>query len=396
MSSSPTNIPPNDPRINQGHQEHRTTGSRPSTSTSSVSTSTSPTTILLAILSVLSAVLIAYLVNCSTTVSTDEDASTVSRFFPLTRLFSSRQSVVRPVANSVDHQLKSSIANLGTEGSGFKMRTPVYFISHGGPNVMYERDHPAYAKLQELGREITTKVKPRAVVVFSAHWQAGRDTIQVNTAEITDLIYDFYGFPSHYYKEKFPNVGSKEIAQKVMDALRDAGIKAEGVKRGLDHGVWAGFKCAFDPETNPLKVPIVQVSLFGTEDPAQHYKLGQALSKLRDENILIIGSGMAVHNLRDMHFTFGDPRPLPYTVSFDEALKDAATAPVEKREQAMVDLLKRPDARQAHPFFDHILPVHIAAGAAGDDKGRRLWTLKSGSMSWAQFRFGEPATNGSL
>lgn len=132
MSSSPTNIPPNDPRINQGHPEHTTTGSRPSTSTSSVSTSISPTTILLAILSVLSAVLIAYLVNCSTTVSTDEDAATVSRFFPLTRLFSSRQSVVRPVANSVDHQIKSSIANLGTEGSGFKMRTPVYFISHGG------------------------------------------------------------------------------------------------------------------------------------------------------------------------------------------------------------------------------------------------------------------------
>ncbi|KAJ9220110.1 hypothetical protein DTO027B5_7158 [Paecilomyces variotii] len=388
MPSSPANIPPKDP--SQGHPER----------SNSNSPSTSPVTILLSILSVLSAVFIAYLVHSSTTSTTttasaDQDTATVTRFFPFSRLLG-RQSVVRQVSNSAALQAKSNLANLRAEESGFKMRTPVYFISHGGPNVMYERDHPAYSKLQELGREITTKVKPRAVVVFSAHWQAGPDTIQVNTAEITDLIYDFYGFPSHYYKEKFPNVGSKEVAQKVIDALHEAGIKAEGVKRGLDHGVWAGFKCAFDPETNPLKVPIVQVSLFGNEDPAKHYKLGQALSKLRDENIQIIGSGMAVHNLRDMHFTFGDPRPLPYTVSFDEALKDAATAPPEKREQAMVDLLKRPDARQAHPFFDHILPVHIAAGAAGEDKGRRLWTLKSGSMSWAQFRFGEPAVNGTL
>lgn len=124
---------------------------------------------------------------------------------------------------------------------------------------MYEVEHPAYGKLAQIGREITTKVKPRAVVVFSAHWQAGRETIQVNTAEKTDLVYEyvehvfqfcseltkssFYGFPSHYYKEKYPNVGSPEVAYKVLDLLKEAGIEAEGVKRGLDHGVWASFKC---------------------------------------------------------------------------------------------------------------------------------------------------------
>ncbi|RDW72549.1 DODA-type extradiol aromatic ring-opening family dioxygenase [Aspergillus mulundensis] len=288
---------------------------------------------------------------------------------------------------------------------GDKMRTPIYFLSHGGPNIMYDYDHPAYKELSRIGKEITTKVKPRAVVVFSAHWQAGVDTVQVNTAEMTELIYDFYGFPSHYYKEKYPNVGSREIANKVLDAFKQAGIKAEGVKRGLDHGVWASFKCgmreilvdarfeanrraAFDPEKNPLNVPIVQVSLFNTEDPMQHYRLGEAVSKLREENILIIVSGMAVHNLRDMQFTFGNPRPLPYTASFDEALKDAATKPPAERPQAMVDLLKRGDARQAHPSFDHLLPIHVGAGAAGDDRGKRLWTLKEGSLSWAQYRFG--------
>ncbi|KKZ62380.1 hypothetical protein EMCG_03207 [[Emmonsia] crescens] len=254
---------------------------------------------------------------------------------------------------------------------------------------MYEHDHPAYRKLQEIGHEITNKVKPRAVVVFSAHWQASRDTVQVNNAEITELIYDFYGFPSSYYEEKFPNVGSREIAQKVIDAIREAGMKAEGVKRGLDHGVWASFKCAFDTDQNPLNVPIVQVSLFKTEDPIQHYRLGQAVAKLREENIQIIVSGMAVHNLRDLQFTFGDSTPMPYTTSFDEALKDAVTTPPAQREKALADLLKRGDARQAHPTFDHLLPIHVGAGAAGDDVGKRLWTLKEGSMSWAQFRFGE-------
>ncbi|KAJ5180117.1 hypothetical protein N7492_003327 [Penicillium capsulatum] len=276
-----------------------------------------------------------------------------------------------------------------------KMKTPVYFLSHGGPNIMFDVDHPAYRKLGEIGREITQKVKPRAVVVFSAHWQGGQDTVHVNTAEITDLIYDFYGFPDHYYKEQYPNVGSKEVAHKVLDALQGAGIEAQGVKRGLDHGVWASFKCAFDPDSNPLNVPIVQASLFNTEDPLQHYKLGQAVARLREENILIIVSGMAVHNLRDLRFTFGDPRPMPYAVSFDEALKEAATTAPAEREKAMAQLLKRPDARQAHPSFDHLLPMHIGAGAAGEDLGKRIWTFPEGSMSWAQYRFGEIENAGS-
>lgn len=146
---------------------------------------------------------------------------------------------------------------------------------------------------------------------------------------------------------------------------------------------------AFDPDDNPLNVPVVQVSLFNTEDPIQHYRLGQAVSRLRDENIQIIVSGMAVHNLRDLRFTAGDPQPLPYTVSFDQALKDAVSTPPAEREKAMAELLRRPDARQAHPSFEHLLPIHIGAGAAGDDLGRRLWTMGEGSMSWAQFRFGD-------
>ncbi|KAL8808516.1 MAG: hypothetical protein Q9182_000067 [Xanthomendoza sp. 2 TL-2023] len=275
-------------------------------------------------------------------------------------------------------------------------RTPVYSLSHGGPNIMYDTDHPAFQRLQEIGKEITTKVKPKAVVVFSAHWQAERDgQIEINSAETTDLIYDFSGFPKNYYKEQFPNVGSKDIAAQVIEAVQAANINIKPVKRGLDHGVWASFKVAapkaFDPEENPLNVPIVQTSLFSSEDPHQHYRLGQAVAKLREQNIQIIVSGMAVHNLRDLRFTYGGSEPLPYTASFDAALKKAVESSPGDRERMMADLLKRPDARQAHPTFDHLLPIHVGAGAAGEDLGTRLWTLGEGSLSWAQYRFGEVA-----
>lgn len=186
-------------------------------------------------------------------------------------------------------------------------------------------------------------------------------------------------------------MGSSSIAAKVIDSLRLNGIEVEAVERGLDHGVWASFKVAFDPEANPLNVPIVQVSLFSSEDPHQHYNLGRAVANLRSENIAIIVSGMAVHNLRDLRF--GTSRPMPYTGSFDEALKDATTCLPVEREQKMADLLRRPDARQAHPTFDHLLPIFVGAGAAEDDVGERLWTLKEGSVSWAQYRFGEVAAN---
>jgi aromatic ring-opening dioxygenase catalytic subunit (LigB family) len=96
---------------------------------------------------------------------------------------------------------------------------------------------------------------------------------------------------------------------------------------------------------------------------------------------------MAVHNLRDFGRTFGRPGALDYTESFDEALRVAVEQPVADRQKAMAELLKRPDARKAHPSFEHLLPIHIAAGAAGESLGRQTWTLPEGSMSWAQYKF---------
>jgi len=265
-------------------------------------------------------------------------------------------------------------------------------ISPGGPNLFEDYTHPAYAKLQTIGREITRQVQPKAIIVLSAHWQASPSAIEVNTAASQPLIYDYYGFPPHYYKVEYPNTGSPALASRILTTLHEAGIEAEGVNRGLDHGVFAPFLVAFDPEKNPLKsdVPIVQVSLFDSDDGECHLALGKALAPLREEGVLVICSGMAVHNLRDLRGSFGKPGAQAYTLSFDAALKEAVEQDgIEAREKAMVALLRRSDARRAHPSFEHLLPMHVAAGAAGEDKGRQLWTLPEGSMSWAQYRFGE-------
>ncbi|KAF8472608.1 extradiol ring-cleavage dioxygenase [Kalaharituber pfeilii] len=263
-------------------------------------------------------------------------------------------------------------------------KTPIYFISHGGPNIMYDTLHPAFSALGRLGTQITAALAAvpggaKGVVVFSAHWQGGKNRVLVNVDEGDGLIYDFYGFPDHYYKEKYPHSGSRELAEKVLGLLENAGIKAEGVKRDIDHGVWAGFKCMFDPEKNPLKAPIVQVSLYDNEDAEKHYNLGKAVASLREQGYMVVCSGMAVHNLRDLRFTLGTKKTLDYVHTFDAALKAAVadTKPGEERKHAMEELLKRPDARKAHPEFDHLLPIY------------RVWTFPEMSMSWAQYRFGE-------
>ncbi|KAI7458818.1 aromatic ring-opening dioxygenase LigB subunit [Hortaea werneckii] len=313
-------------------------------------------------------------------------------------------------------------------------RTPVYFISHGGPNVMEETSHPAYAQLQEIGREITQKVKPKAIIVISAHWQAPSPpktasrplhppnnisspttrTIQISlptTVLPPPLIYDFTGFPPHYYRKTFPYRTSPALAERILQAFVSAGgFKAEGIPdRGLDHGVWAPFSCMFDPHTNPLseEVPVVQVSLLGSEEDGEgHLRVGEVLRKFRDrgdegEGCVVVGSGMAVHNLRDLWSAMamsrrmgeeeGVTRPLGYTSAFDEALREAVEGSSgEERRKRMLALLKRGDLRQAHPSLEHLLPIFVAAGAAGEDEmGKRLWTLGEGSLSWAQFRFGE-------
>lgn len=165
----------------------------------------------------------------------------MSLFIPL--VYHILQSYTNNIWEADEAQLITKAATVMSDSSHLRgpARTPVYFLGIGGPNFMEDKDHPAYAKLEEVGREITAKVNPKAVVVFSAHWQDDPDKIKINVAEQTELIYDFYGFPPHYYEYKYPNKGSPEIAEKVVERLANASIDVERVTRGLGHGVWAGF-----------------------------------------------------------------------------------------------------------------------------------------------------------
>lgn len=145
----------------------------------------------------------------------------------------------------------------------------------------------------------------------------------------------------------------------------------------------------------------MQVSLLGDEEDGEgHFRVGEVLRRFREEEgCLVVGSGMAVHNLRDLWSAMARSRqrgeavtrPLGYTSAFDEALREAVErSSGEERRKGMLGLLGRRDLRQAHPSLEHLLPIFVAAGAAGEDEvGKRLWTLGEGSMSWAQFRFGE-------
>ncbi|KAJ6260850.1 hypothetical protein Dda_3511 [Drechslerella dactyloides] len=245
--------------------------------------------------------------------------------------------------------------------------------------------HPAYKAFVEFGKEVVG-LKPRGIVVLSAHFTGRSDEIYINHAESTDLVYDFYGFPRHYYQKQFSHRGSETLAIEISKLLTSANIKTRPVKRGLDHGVWVPFSIAFDPENqNRLNVPIVQVSIYGDEDPRKHIALGKALAPLRQSGYVIVASGQAIHNLRDVSFT--EKEPLPYVAPFDRALESAMISNIgETRERKMLELLQRMDARTAHPHFDHILPIYVAIGAASDGQAKQIFNHRESSMGWAQYR----------
>ncbi|KAK4189228.1 putative ferrous iron binding protein [Podospora australis] len=310
--------------------------------------------------------------------------------FPLSLAPSSLTTTLKGCFPRLFSTISTSAVPRQQQSSTMTSKLPVYFFSHGGPDVQYKTSHPVYPVLQSLGREITS-LQPKALVVFSAHWQSPSESlIQLNSAAgQTPLIYDFYGFPPEFYQAAFPSEGNPQLASRILSLLSEAGIQAQGVSRGIDHGVFSGFNVAFDPKENPLHCPLVQVSLFASEDPDAHYRLGQAVQTLREEGVVMIGTGMTVHNLRDMRFAHGSSTPLPYSVSFDNALKEAVEVDPKARQEKMREVTKRPDARQAHPWMDHLMPVYVAAGAGGEDKGKQIWTLQEASFAWAQYRFGE-------
>ena len=234
-------------------------------------------------------------------------------------------------------------------------RLPALFVSHGAPTLILE-DIPARSFLQSLG---TRFPGIRGVLCISAHWNL--EVPAVNAVEHPETIHDFYGFPQSLYRIGYPARGSPALAGRVAGLLNSAGITCTtDTARGLDHGAWVPMKLMF-PKAD---VPVVQLSIRRDLDPARHFAMGSAIAGLRDDGILVMGSGGAVHPLGDPAASLGEGAPTdPWAEEFSDWLADAVTS--GDRELLVGYRTRAPHAQRAHPYPDHYMPLLAAMGAAG-------------------------------
>lgn len=260
---------------------------------------------------------------------------------------------------------------------------PTLFIPHGGgPCFFMDWDPPdtwdhLAAWLRGLGS--TFAATPKAVLVISGHWEEEQFTLTGNPHP--PLIYDYYGFPESTYQLTYPAPGSPELARHISELLTGAGIPARiDPQRGFDHGVFIPFKLIY-PNAG---IPIVQLSLKEGLDPAAHLAAGRALASLRQQGVLIAGSGMSYHNLRGFFGGAGERAD-----RFDAWLTDAACAPTPQlRAERLAAWAQAPSAREAHPREEHLVPLMVAAGAGGNDVGTRVFNGRIMGARISAYRFG--------
>lgn len=234
-------------------------------------------------------------------------------------------------------------------------RHPALFVPHGSPFFALTPG-AAGAALAQAAERLPT---PRAIVMVSAHWDTQGPTVGI--AQDLETIYDFWGFPSELYDIRYPAHGNLGVAEEVRHLLRKAGFDPRlDSGRGLDHGAWIPLRLMY-PEAG---IPVVPLSIQSHLGPEHHFRLGRALAPLLNEGVLLVGSGNLTHNLRDFHVANLSGSGTPgYVTELSDwmwqhlAAGDSA-AVVAYRDQA-------PDAARAHPSEDHILPLHVALGAAG-------------------------------
>ena len=244
-------------------------------------------------------------------------------------------------------------------------RMPVLFIPHGGgpwPFVEMGLDPREVSALADYLRTLPTLLPaaPKALLVISAHWEGPRPLLM--TSPRPPMLYDYYGFPPASYSIQWPAPGEPALARRVATLLRTAGFDpGEDEERGFDHGTFVPLKVAW-PEA---EVPTVQLSLLRSLDPADHLRLGRALAPLRDEGVLIIGSGMSFHNLRGWRDARVDPDE-----RFHAWLREVGTREADERDRELIRWEHAPAARQVHPREEHLLPLMVVAGAAEKDIGQ--------------------------
>lgn len=265
-------------------------------------------------------------------------------------------------------------------------RLPALYLPHGGgpwpwmkPGSMF--DEQESGQLADYLARIPSLLpqKPKAMVVVSAHWEAAVPTVM--TAPRPPIYYDYYGFPAEMYSIAWPAPGAPDVAARVRTLLGAANIPtAEDPKRGFDHGTFVPLKVTY-PDAD---MPAMQLSLREGLDPAEHLAIGRALAPLRDEGILLVGSGMSYHNLRAFRTKSG----AAVSVEFDAWLQQIIVGDVSARNADLVRWSQAPSARQAHPREEHLLPLMVIAGAAADDRGKIAFSNTFGGARITAVQFG--------
>lgn len=235
-------------------------------------------------------------------------------------------------------------------------KLPALFISHGSPMTVAE-DSPARNFLLEWGRR---QPKPKAILVASAHWE-NIGGPAVSLAEHPETIYDFGGFPRELYQMRYAAPGAPALAETAAGLLEQAGFAVRrSPDRGLDHGAWVPLKLMY-PDAD---IPVFQVSLIHEAGPAEHYRLGQALQPMRDLGVLVVGSGSLTHNLFELTGHRIDDAAPRWVADFEEWIADAV---VKGKPAELLDYRRlAPYAARNHPTEDHLLPLFVALGAAGE------------------------------
>ncbi|MEO8407630.1 MAG: class III extradiol ring-cleavage dioxygenase [Oxalobacteraceae bacterium] len=240
---------------------------------------------------------------------------------------------------------------------------PALFISHGAPTLAIENS-PAHRFLLELGKILP---RPKAILVASAHWESiGGPT--VGLAAHPETLHDFGGFPSELYQIQYPAKGAPDMANKAAALLEQAGIAVKrSATRGLDHGAWVPLHLMY-PDAD---IPVAQISVVRGASAAAHEKIGQALGALREEGVLIVGSGSLTHNLYEFRGGSIDAEVPLWVSDFDTWMKTRLEN--NQRESLLNYRVQAPHAVRNHPTEEHLLPLFVAMGAAGDaPKSERL------------------------
>ena len=256
-------------------------------------------------------------------------------------------------------------------------RQPAIFVSHGSPTLPLERG-PAVDFLRGLGDQLG---RPKAILVASAHWDT--ETPEVSTAEQPETIHDFYGFPPELYRLRYPAPGAPQVARRAAELLKARDLPADlDPGRGLDHGAWTSLYHMYPG----ADIPVAQISIQSHLGPEHHVRLGAALKPLRDEGVLIMASGGATHNLRELSHQRGNPVPQPWVIEFNEWLADAVLA--GRREDLVGYRGKAPHAVRNHPTDEHLIPLFVALGAGSGTSAKRLHSsISSGVISMDAYRF---------